>query len=267
MEKNLYLLGVQDHQKVFLISRSNEGETLEDLNKQGHRLAKEVIDFINDQNLNVDRISFVCHSLGGIVARIAITSSLFESYKEKFFELVTFGTPHLSLINLSHAVLNSFLGIYQTLSKSRCIDQLYLKDSIDHRKCLLYRLSSSKELSYFKHIRLYGSNSDKYAPLGSTLVISDTAVESNKSLGTIKYRASLPSIPASHYPTNKSPDLIYAEMLERLSEDLDKAGSLEKFEVCFKSEQQDFLGRKAHIAMVQESSVLERELLSNRFHL
>jgi hypothetical protein len=258
---------VQDHQKVFLISNSNEGETLDDLNKQGHRLAKEVIDFINDQNLNVDHISFVCHSLGGIVARIAITSSLFDSYREKFFEFITYGTPHLSLINLSHTVLNSFLGIYQTLSKSRCIDQLYLKDSIDPRKSLLYKLSSNKELSHFKHVRLYGFTSDKYAPVGSTLVISDAAVESNQSLTKIKYRQSLPSIPASQYPTNKSPDLIYSEMLEKLSENLGKAESLEKFEVCFKSEQQDYLGRKAHLALVQDPSVVAKELLTNRFHL
>ena len=60
---------MQDHQKVFLISRSNEGESLDDLNKQGHRLATEIIDFINEGNLNVDHISFVCHSLGGLVAR------------------------------------------------------------------------------------------------------------------------------------------------------------------------------------------------------
>ena len=69
LEKHLYLLGIKNHKKVFLISTSNEGESLDDLKKQGHLLAKEISDFITNQNLHVDQISFVCHSLGGIVAR------------------------------------------------------------------------------------------------------------------------------------------------------------------------------------------------------
>lgn len=171
------------------------------------------------------------------------------------------------MINLSHTILNSFLGIYQTLSKSGCIDQLYLKDSTDPRKCLLYKLAGHKSLSHFKHIRLYGSISDRYVPLGSTLVIPETAADPKKALTIIKYRQSLPSIPSSQYPSNKSPDLIYVEMLEKFSDCLEQAGCLEKFQVCFKSEHQDFLGRKAHLSLVQDPSVLERVLITNRFHL
>jgi hypothetical protein len=219
-------------------------------------------------------VLFVIHSadlLRGnqitIILRIALTSNLLGAFKNKFFEFVSFGSPHLSLINLSHTILNSFLGIYQTISKSRCIDQLHLKDSIDPRQSLLYKLSQDTCLSYFKHVRLYGSVADRYVPLSSTLVIPEGAAESNKSLNTIKYRQSLPSIPSSHYPANKSPNLIYEEMLENLSSKIENSGCLEKFEICFRPEHQDFLGRRAHLSLVQDSDVLERVLIANRFHL
>ena len=169
-------------------------------------------------------------------------------------------------MNLSHRILNSFLGIYQTLSKSRCIDQLHLKDSTDPRKCLLYKLSQDTNLSLFKHIRFYGSKFDRYVPLGSALVIS-TGMDSAKALSTIKYKQSLPAIPASEYPSNKSPDLIYEEMLLNFTKVLETSKSVEKFEVYFRSEFQDFLGRKAHLALIQDPSVLDRVMITNRFHL
>lgn len=100
-------MGIDRSDHMYLISRSNEDDTLIDMTKQGNNLGKEISAFIQEQGLIIDKISFVCHSMGGIIARVAITTKYLEVYKDHFYEFVTYGTPHVSLIYHTHTLINS----------------------------------------------------------------------------------------------------------------------------------------------------------------
>lgn len=58
--------------KVY-ISTANEGRTDDDIEIQGKRLALELQKFLNDSAPSVNyRISFLGHSMGGIIVRTAL---------------------------------------------------------------------------------------------------------------------------------------------------------------------------------------------------
>lgn len=57
---------------LMLISNSNEGHTEQLIEESAHRLAIEIKNYINSlDNKNVE-ISFICHSLGGLIGRAAL---------------------------------------------------------------------------------------------------------------------------------------------------------------------------------------------------
>jgi len=63
----------------------------------GKRLAKEVEMTINsnyeDKNITIKKISFIGHSLGGVIIRAALP--YLEKYKDMMYSLMTFSSPHL----------------------------------------------------------------------------------------------------------------------------------------------------------------------------
>jgi hypothetical protein len=169
--------------------------------------------------------------------------------------------------------------MYQSYQKSKCIDQLNLKDNPNPRKSLMYLLSQDPSLSFFQHIRFYASKQDKYVPFASCLLekekstthphINNNSNNSNNNNNTRAptFKQSLPPIPSSSQMLQKTPDILYHEMLSHLNRTLEN-NFVEKFELChFDTFSRDLLGRKSHISMVEDIHVLELILLSNRFHL
>jgi hypothetical protein len=207
-----------------------------------------------------------------------MTTKLLDPLKKQFYQFISYGSPHLSLMFYSHSLINSFLGIYQTIQKSRCIDQLHLKDSSDPRKSLLYKLAHDNSLSHFSIVRFFGSKQDKYVPFPSAMLLEDFAKQNSgtsstnsnaRSLSILNYKQSLPPIPSSKV-SSKSPDLVYQEMLMAMSKTLESAALVEKFEIAFPDSSpssRDLLGRKGHVAMVEDSRLLELALLTNRMHM
>jgi hypothetical protein len=75
---------------------------------------------------DIDRISFICHSLGGIIARdVAVR---LKKYQKKFYAYCSFATPHLGVSNQKGI---KFLGMW--LSKIfygyECINHLTFQDA------------------------------------------------------------------------------------------------------------------------------------------
>jgi hypothetical protein len=108
-----------DAQLFILKSKSNEGKTFSGLYLQGNRVAREVIDFVQDEmasQLQVHEdffiyVSFLGHSLGGLNARFAIgelffphhqaqslestVKDVFKNAQLKPFSYLSIATPHL----------------------------------------------------------------------------------------------------------------------------------------------------------------------------
>ena len=73
----------------------NELKTDDDIATNGLNLANEIVDFIQKwaPGKSLGRISFICHSLGGIIARAALPHLV--EYKDKMFTFISLAVPHL----------------------------------------------------------------------------------------------------------------------------------------------------------------------------
>jgi len=70
----------------------------------GERLANEVNSYIKDYcpGNYMERLSFLGHSLGGVIIRAALP--LLETHKSKMFNLITLSSPHLGCVYSSALV-------------------------------------------------------------------------------------------------------------------------------------------------------------------
>ena len=89
-----------------MISIINEGKTDMDIEIQGINLANEIKAFIHKwtPGSSLGRISFVCHSLGGLIARAAIM--YLSEYADLFYSFVSLGVPHLGYLNGESNLVN-----------------------------------------------------------------------------------------------------------------------------------------------------------------
>ncbi len=80
----------------------------------GERLATEVVNKIRDIELlcsvEVTRISFIGHSLGGLIIRAALPH--LEEYKEKMFTFMTFSTAHLGFLYHDDKLFKAGLTVF-----------------------------------------------------------------------------------------------------------------------------------------------------------
>ncbi|KAI9336432.1 putative serine esterase-domain-containing protein [Zopfochytrium polystomum] len=168
-------MNIPDTACEFMISSANEDDTFADIEVLADRLVGEIMTFIEEQSIYVERLSFVCHSLGGVIARCAVSKAAMEPFWPKLYSFTSLASPHLSLALHNNSLLNSFIGFYQVIDKSKCLDQLYMKDHHDPRQTLLYRLSCLREggLGHFKFVRLLASPQDGYVNAGSALAVGE----------------------------------------------------------------------------------------------
>ena len=96
---------------MFLCSSVNEDNTEGDIADMGKRLASEVATFIQD-NLpltSLGRISFVGHSLGGVIIRACLPH--LEQFKDKMFTFLSLSAPQLGYLYTSSKIIEAGLFI------------------------------------------------------------------------------------------------------------------------------------------------------------
>lgn len=150
-----------------LASQSNEDIDNKSIKQMGIDLAKEIKYFLN-QHLEVSKISFIGHSLGGLLVREAIQHlSEFQSLMHSFMSL---SSPHLGcrknksfLVGLGMKYLNKF-------KKDKIINQLQMDDTSKLHQSYLYLLAQNDKLFWFKNIILVSSPQDSYVPYTSARI-------------------------------------------------------------------------------------------------
>ena len=99
-----------DKEVLVFSPQCNEGVRSEDdIAEMGYRLAMELRDWVLEHcpKENFKKISFVAHSIGGMVVRAALPH--LERYQHKMYSLVTLGTPHLGyLVNTKTVIKSGF---------------------------------------------------------------------------------------------------------------------------------------------------------------
>ena len=80
---------------IVLMASSNEDKTDDDIMEMGSRLAIEVKQYIDVScaEVKIAKISFIGHSLGGLIIRAALPQ--LAIYSSKFFTYLSLSSPHL----------------------------------------------------------------------------------------------------------------------------------------------------------------------------
>lgn len=110
-----------------LISTSNEGRTEDDIETQGKRLALELQRYLNDSSPSLNyKLSFVGHSMGGIVVRTALC--YLENVSDHLYSYITLSTPHLGYLYEPSTHIQAGLWLLGALQKTNSIEQICVRD-------------------------------------------------------------------------------------------------------------------------------------------
>jgi len=126
-----------------LISKSNEADTHASIEQLGLNLATEVKlhlhRYFENRTDKLKKISFIGHSLGGIITREALKH--LGKYADVMHGFVSLGSPHLGYMYNSSGLVDAGMWMLQKWKNSKSLQQLSMTDSKDYRDSFLYRLS------------------------------------------------------------------------------------------------------------------------------
>ena len=99
--------------------------------EMGLRLANEVKNYIQQfcPISCLARISFIGHSLGGVIIRAALPH--LEEYKEKFYTYISLSSPHLGYLYNTNQLFNAGMWLLKKWRGSVSLTQLSMSDEAD----------------------------------------------------------------------------------------------------------------------------------------
>jgi len=125
-----------------LISMANEERTHCSVDELGFSLAYEVENYIDDlkrSKQTISKITFVGHSLGGLIIRSALPR--LSEYARLMHGYISLSTPHLGYMYNTNSIVNAGLWVLKRWKKSESLQQLSMSDSVDKSKTFIYKLS------------------------------------------------------------------------------------------------------------------------------
>jgi hypothetical protein len=232
MKNNIALLFPE---AVCLCSSSNEDNTEGDVSEMGIRLAQEVVNYIMDwcPGPALGRLSFVAHSIGGLIVRAALP--LLHEYSSKMHTILTFSSPHVGYFLNHLSLFHVGLQVLQAWRQSQCLSQICMADNPDMKETFMYKLSKSPGLEYFQHVVLVSSPSDQYASFDSARIEIGSMLDKHP---------------------NKD---AYMAMVHSIWEPV-KPERVIRFDVDFSIPEQNldtFIGRAAHIQFLECQSIMK----------
>lgn len=169
----------------FVQSSCNEGDTYGDLQTLGRKLAKEVSSGLASSPYTVGRLSFVCHSIGGLIVRAALDTGVLSAYMNRLCAYVSLGTPHLGYTYSENSLFDSGMWLLKKLKNSSCLHQLTMSDTKSRESSFLFRLSKAPHLSQFRVVVLAASPQDGYTPFFSSRIEAPEAALRDSRSGSV----------------------------------------------------------------------------------
>ena len=138
--------------------------------EMGERLATEVKQYIISfcPSSCLSKISFIGHSLGGVVIRASLPH--LSEYSSKFFTFISLSSPHIGQMYNSSKLVELGTWVIKKWRKSKCLQQLSMTDDSNMENTCLYRLSELPGLCWFKNIVFVCSSQDNYVPYDSARI-------------------------------------------------------------------------------------------------
>ncbi len=231
---------------VFLPSNSNQDDTECDIEDMGKKLANEVRTYVKEWSDGVifKKISFIGHSIGGLIIRAALP--YLKDFSDKFWLYMSLSSPHLGYIYSTSSLIDAGLWILKTWKKSKSLEQLSFSDAKEMKDCCIFRMSDFEGLNWFRHVYLISSHQDLYAPYESTRIQL-----CSKSLTDSQYKQFfLINIYLYYYFSRAD---IYRNMAYNILSKLSK-DSVKRVDVNFVIPEKNldsFIGRTAHIQFLE----------------
>ena len=157
------MLHISFSNNLYLCSTCNENDTESSIYILGQRLAKEIKDYLIESCvIYLGRLSFIGHSLGGLIIRAALP--YLEEHSDKMHLFMTLSSPHLGIIEGCSKLIRAGLWILNNFKKCDSLKQLSFADSIKLQDSTLYKLSFEKGCEWFNHMAVISSPQDLYSP-------------------------------------------------------------------------------------------------------
>lgn len=215
----------------YLLSTCNECDTDTDIDQMGQKLAEEIRKYIRREGLPEREIilNFVGHSMGGIIARACL--KYIPEYHGRLGFYCSLSSPHLGYNHGTDGMIKAGLWIMRKVMKeTKSLDQLSMSDSDKPEDTFLYHLSKTGHLKDFSKVILISSAEDSYVPWHSARI--------------------------SGYKTKSNSSKVDNEMVSNILSDQ----TIHRLDINFAVEKNDldgFIGRKAHINLIVNDSILK----------
>ena len=148
----------------FLMIHSVEDHADQPIEKLGSLLATEVVEYIKAEKVRLRRLSFIGHSMGGIVIRSALLCPELEPYLKYLYTYVSLSAPHLGVADAESVKVSGALWVLSYLRQSANIRQLRLDAPGMHNLCC------NDKIGLFKNVILISSEDDNYVTQQSATV-------------------------------------------------------------------------------------------------
>ena len=172
-------IGLINPSIVFLPSAANQDDTGADIIQMGKKLASEVKSYIKEWNngLIFKKISFIGHSIGGVIIRAALPN--LEEFKDKFWFYLSLSSPHLGYVFSDSTLIKTGMWVLKRWKGSKSLEQFMQNDNKDLNETCLYKLSEYNGLNWFKYVYLLSSHQDNYSPYESSRIQFNSSTLSN----------------------------------------------------------------------------------------
>jgi hypothetical protein len=222
---------------VFLSSQTNQDDTGNDLFQMGNKLAIEVESYIKEWNdgLIFKKISFIGHSIGGVIIRSALPH--LEKFKDKFWMYISLSSPHLGYAFSESTLIKTGIWFLKRWKNSKCLEQFLQNDNINLDETCIYKLSNYDGLNWFNYVYLLSSHQDNYSPYESSRVQLNNSMISQKDKKTENYK-----------------NMVY-NILSKITNN-----NLKRVDVNFVIQEKNFdsfIGRTAHIQFLENTDFMK----------
>lgn len=153
-----------------MLAQSNEEHTEGCIHEMGERLANEVRQYILSfcPVSCLSKISFIGHSIGGLIIRSALPH--LSEFSSKFYTYMSLGSPHLGYMYNKNKLIDAGVWFLRKWRNSKSLTQLSMSDEARIEDTCLYTLTTLPGLEWFKNIVLVCSQQDQYVPFDSARI-------------------------------------------------------------------------------------------------